>query len=448
MLAWYVRQAAKHALAEVPSTLREPSGLRRRHRWVREAEAWPRERVQDEQVRYLDRILSWAGRHVPFYREHRAKVLPLRTVEDLQNWPVVDRAIVSRRIGEFHSDGFPRWRIREGATTGRSGVPLRVRWEWPGALWWEKAFCGRLFSWARLPGGVRHVILRGGLVHGPGRPESRWRQIVPHQHALVLSAFQLSHDTIELYVRAMAQFRPRALLAYPSAAALFARLAQEHDLAVPSLDAVLTSSELLLPEDRVMIESVFGAPVTDFYGHAERAVAAAQCEHGSYHVFDDYGYVEILDASGGPVTPGSVGEIVATGFHNRAMPFIRYRTGDRAAVADGCCPCGRAFRIITVLEGRPPECLVTRDGKPIGLRLGLGSTELAGIEQLRFFQSAPGAVEIRYVGVDDPALPARLMKALRIRTGEAIHYRLVRVDSLPPGPGGKSVLIDRGGATR
>ncbi|MBN1423559.1 phenylacetate--CoA ligase family protein [Candidatus Fermentibacteria bacterium] len=443
MLEWYVTQGAKHTLALVPSALREPMGLWRRSRAVLQAETWTRERIRAERVQRLNRVLSRAVRHVAFYREHAPGGLPLRTVEDLQHWPVVDRSTISERIDEFRSDCLPKWRTRGGATTGRSGVPLGVRWDWPGALWWEHAFHRRLFRWAGLPKGFRRVILRGGLVHGPRGPESRWWQVVPQHRALVLSVFQLSHATIEPYVRAMARFQPHALLAYPSAAAKFARLVRERGLSLPPLRAIVTSSESLLPEDRAIIEETLGATATDFYGHAERAVAAAQCEHGSYHVFEDYGYAEILDAAGEPVLPGAVGEIVATGFHNRAMPFIRYRTGDHAAFSPDGCACGRAFRVLSILEGRPPEYLIAHDGTRVALRFGLGSAELGGIEELRFFPRAPGVAEIRYVCRAGAAAPSNLLDSLRIRTGDAIDYRLVRVDRLHAGPGGKAVLVDR-----
>ena len=43
------------------------------------------------------------------------------------------------------------------------------------------------------------------------------------------------------------------------------------------------------------------------------------------------GIVEILREDGSPCAPGEVGEIVATGLLNDAMPLIRYRLGDYAA---------------------------------------------------------------------------------------------------------------------
>jgi len=450
MIRWYLKQGLKHAVALVPDAITEPHGVRGRRQLVEQVERWPADRMRTEQLRRMNLILEWAVEHVPFYQDRDlARTLPLREIDDLHQWPVLDRGTLMVHRQEFCSDRTPSWKTRRGMTTGRSGEPLAIRWEWPNALWWEQAFHDRLYRWAGLPKRFRRVMLRGGLVDGPRGPESRWWQMVPHRRALVLSVFQLSHATVERYLQAMARFRPHVLQAYPSAAAKLARLTSDAGLVPPRLTAVLTSSESLLADDRMLIEGVMNAPVFDFYGHAEHAIAAAQCERREgYHLFEDYGYAEILDASGTPVDPGVVGELVATGFHNRAMPFIRYRTGDMAALSPTRCPCGRVSRVLGVLEGRPPDYLIASDGQRVSLRFGLGSADLRGIEELRFFQSSPGVVDVRFVGTKEGSIPERLSAALRRRTGNRIVYRISRADRLPPGPGGKAVLVVHGGDTK
>ena len=61
--------------------------------------------------------------------------------------------------------------------------------------------------------------------------------------------------------------------------------------------------------------------------------------------------MEIVDDRGQPVPEGTVGQIVGTNLHNRAMPFLRYLQGDRGAVRSIGCPCGRTFRVLEKLEG-------------------------------------------------------------------------------------------------
>ena len=60
---------------------------------------------------------------------------------------------------------------------------------------------------------------------------------------------------------------------------------------------------------------------------------------------------------GRPVPDGQVGEITATTFGVEAMPLIRYRTGDFAAVYREVCLCGRQTLRIGPIVGRASQKL-------------------------------------------------------------------------------------------
>ena len=92
-----------------------------------------------------------------------------------------------------------------------------------------------------------------------------------------------------------------------------------------------------------LIEDVFSGPVIDHYGQTERVMMAGTCEHGGFHVFPDYGIVELLPV---PNTE-SRWELVGTPLHNWGFPLFRYRTGDEVGPAPTQpCPCGRSFPLL------------------------------------------------------------------------------------------------------
>jgi phenylacetate-CoA ligase len=93
---------------------------------------------------------------------------------------------------------------------------------------------------------------------------------------------------------------------------------------------------------------------------------ASQCRHLNYHVFADINYVESVDDRGEPVSQGTVGHIVGTNLHNRAMPFLRYMQGDRGAIRNTGCLCGRTFRILEKLEGHNNDAFVLPGGEQLG----------------------------------------------------------------------------------
>ena len=60
---------------------------------------------------------------------------------------------------------------------------------------------------------------------------------------------------------------------------------------------------MLLPHQRESIEQAFACPVFDYYGLAERAVFASECEqHRGLHLNADFGLCELLDEQDRPVT--------------------------------------------------------------------------------------------------------------------------------------------------
>src|SRR5204863_9848361 len=59
------------------------------------------------------------------------------------------------------------------------------------------------------------------------------------------------------------------------------------------------------------------------------------------HDHSNHVHVEILDDTDKPVAYGQDGKVVGTTFGFEAMPLIRYRTGDCAALFETVCPCGR-----------------------------------------------------------------------------------------------------------
>jgi phenylacetate-CoA ligase len=88
---------------------------------------------------------------------------------------------------------------------------------------------------------------------------------------------------------------------------------------------------------------------------AECAVAA-----DGLHVNEDHFLVEAIDAGGQPVPDGTPGELVFTTVTKEALPLLRYRTGDIAALRQGTCPCGRTLVKMSKITGRRDDMLVIR----------------------------------------------------------------------------------------
>jgi phenylacetate-CoA ligase len=225
----------------------------------------------------------------------------------------------------------------------------------------------------------------------------------------------------------------------------------ERGLQAPvNVAGIIAESEILYPDQRELVEKTFGVRCFSCYGHSEKVVLAAECERTTdYHVYPTYGYFELLDPQGRPVTtPGQRGEIVGTGFINSVMPFIRYRTGDHAAfVAHRCDACGREHPIIRDIRGhRVQEVLIASNGSEIPwTALVMHDDTFDHVRQFQFRQDTPGRAVLRVIPADGfgDADPRRILANLARKLDGRVELSVEVTDSIAVTARGKAVYVDQ-----
>ncbi len=124
-------------------------------------------------------------------------------------------------------------------------------------------------------------------------------------------------------------------------------------------ESVLLSADYIPPILRERITAVWDCPVFCHYGMTETGYGlAVQCRHlqGQHLRWQDY-LVEILNPGTHQSLPdGQAGEIVLTSlFPQKAMPLIRYCTGDIGSLLREGCPCGRSGPRLGPILGRKQQ---------------------------------------------------------------------------------------------
>lgn len=131
------------------------------------------------------------------------------------------------------------------------------------------------------------------------------------------------------------------------------------------LRAVLVSSDHAAASLRRGLERAWGCAVHDHWGMTETGYGGAvECAaHAGRHIREADLLVEVVDpASGAPLAFGESGEIVITTLGRRALPLLRYRTGDRGRLLDAPCACGSRLLRLDGLDGRLDGDVVLADG--------------------------------------------------------------------------------------
>jgi phenylacetate-CoA ligase len=298
-------------------------------------------------------LLAHAAARVPVYRG-LAVDDPIST---LARFPLVAKAELRANLADHCDDELDPAQCRAVFTTGTSGQPLRVLHD-----------ADHLAHTAALA--LRRAVRLGlpfdrKVLHPFHSNLDRWVEYTSAGSGFArVAEFGSTGD--EAYwsevVERIRGFRPDVVVGHPTACVRLAELLAGLDATAPV--AVLTWGERLAPGMAERITTVLGAPVLDGYGLREVSTVAAQCASGAYHIEGERIWVEVVDDSGAAVPDGEVGELVVTNLVNRAMPLIRYRTGDLGSLAPAGqrCACGLPHRMLTLVEGRTPGSLVRPDG--------------------------------------------------------------------------------------
>jgi phenylacetate-CoA ligase len=420
----------------VTTRLREGRRFRRLLAELESHERWDRAAIERYHEAALARVFRWCEQ-TPYYADRinvwRAGARSAR--EALDRMPLLDKETLRTRNAEFRRRGWSARFVHAGYTSGTTGSPITC-WRDSAAITFENAALWRLFRWAGVELADRRAILRGDLVVPAARREPPF-WVRASRTTLLLSSYHLAPQFFGAYVDALRRFDPAAVQAYPSSIALLAAWLVERGETLP-LKAVITSSETLLDTQRELIERAFRCPVIDYYGNAERTALLSRCERGAYHVMWDYAVTEFVpDETGEP-------EIVGTPLMNRAMPLLRYRTGDGVEISAGRdrCPCGRTFPVCGRPLGRRDVYIVTPDGRRIG-RLDHVFKGLHHIREAQIVQTALDRVVVRVVpdaafGEHDETL---LLAQTGERLGPDVRVNIERVESIPRGPRGKFAAV-------
>jgi phenylacetate-CoA ligase len=388
--------------------------------------------TEERRLRALVRVVAARS---PFYREYfrESGVDPrsIRTLEDLPQLPLLTRDHLLERIDDFRV--YPRPLMWTARSSGTSGRPIGV-YRTAGSSVYELCALQRQWGWFGLRPGARRVILRGSDFAAI-EPGTLMTKAIPGARQLLVSSFHLIPSNLDAIMHDVRAFEPDAIEGWPSSIALLAALLRERGEKFP-VKAVITSSETMTAGRVALIEDVFSGPVIDHYGQTERVMMAGACEHGGFHVFPDYGIVELLPV---PNTE-SRWELVGTPLHNWGFPLFRYRTGDEVGPAPtGPCPCGRSFPLLGLVDGRIEDSFTAADGRPIPLPSTVVD-DLSGVREAQIVQLAQGRFEVRVApaaGFDERAVDSAIRRNVERYIGVGQHVTLRIMPRIPRSNSGK-----------
>lgn len=388
-------------------------------------------------------LIKHCYENVPYYRrimeERKLKPEDISCVENLPRLPLLTREDIKRNFSSLIARNFPRSKLIIGHTSGTTGSPLEFLYDRQICLM-KNVADWRQKKWAGIDPGDKLAFLLGKVVVPINRMKPPFWRHNWVLHHLFFSSFHLSNENIDRYIRKLEQFKPRALEGYPSTIYIIARFLLSRNRTLP-LQAVLTSSETLFPQQREAIEMAFACRLFDFYGLAERTVFATECTaHEGHHLNLDFGVTEILAKDGRPSAPGEIGRIVSTGLYNYGMPLIRYQTNDITALKNKKCSCGREFPLMEDVTTKAEDIITTLDGRLISSSILTHPFKpMHSVAESQIIQEDRKNIRIKIVKLPDygESDTEYLLREFKKRVGEEMSVHIEFVDSIPRTSAGK-----------
>ncbi len=326
--------------------------------WNPVLETMEPERLRELQMRKFRRILTWAYRRSPFYRElyREAGLEPgdIRTWEDLRRVPRVDKAMLKEAQAQ---PPFPYGSrlclpleevVEFRQTSGTTGTPVYQADSWPDWEWWSESWCYILWAQGYRP---------------------RDRVFIPFGYN-VFVAFWAGHYACEKIgcevvpggvldttarVLKLQELGATAMMGTPTYLLNMARTARQRlnlDPAGLKVEKITCAGEpgASIPSTKARLEAAWGAKVYDHAGATEIGAWSYECsaQPGGMHVNQGLFLVEIEDIeTGRPIEePGVKGKMIITALDRLAQPCLRFDSKDIIQWAEEPCPCGRSYRLI------------------------------------------------------------------------------------------------------
>jgi phenylacetate-CoA ligase len=397
-----------------------------------------RAQLMELQENRLRELMQHAIRHVPFYRAwaQQAGHTP-ENPPPLSAWPIATKDLFRANLEAFQSEVFPLEEMSLAKTSGSSGEPFLLRVH-RSATDYSYACLWRALSRHGLRPGDRRVYVWGrSYLFNSGTAQiqkARLRQKVRNwlNNTLAIDAYELTHRNVDKAIEAIEHFRPVYLHGYVSALYTIARRMLETNRSFQNFKPLvaITESEKLYNFQQETMQHAFGCEILEHYGSVECGNIAQPDPEGHMRIAEDLFKLETLAS----------GEVLVTNLLSLPYPFIRYRQGDIAEIAD---PPNHSlpYAIVTKIVGRTVDVIPVKGGGFVhGVALAhVIDPHLRFVRKYQVHQLSLDHFKVKLMTDNKmpESVPQQIVTDLRRVVGVDTRVEVEHVDEIPPATSGK-----------
>ncbi|MBQ1352770.1 MAG: phenylacetate--CoA ligase family protein [Firmicutes bacterium] len=316
--------------------------------------------LEDWQLGKLKDVIGYIKENSSFYQEKLKHIKPedIKSFDDFEKLPLTSEADLAGNENDFLC-------MRPGEvtrlvtvpTTGTSGGQKKIAFAGED-IYKALDFIRVAYTTFMKPGDRMMVMMSGGT---PGSIGDVVRKSMDELGCDTYIYGPVT-DINDAYEK-IKEYKPDVITGIPVQMAAVARYSQLQDMKAGAADSPaggkacgsIRVREMLLSADDVpdaicdRLNTAWGSRSFRHYGMTELCIAGG-CECAAkmgYHVRNSDHYFEVLDPD-----ENGFGQIAVTTFNHKAMPLLRYKTGDIGKIEKSPCACGGVLPRIFKIRGR------------------------------------------------------------------------------------------------
>lgn len=330
-----------------------------------ELETLPRPKLIELQNQRLREQVAYVYERVPFYKqaldEKGLRPSDIRGVEDLFRLPFTQKKDL-RDTYPFGLFAVPREQLaRIHASSGTTGKPTVVGYTKGDLDVFAEVVARSLAAAGGKPGMMLHNAYGYGLFTGGlglhGGAEKLGMIVVPISGGMTDRQIMLIQD-----------FKPEMISCTPSYGQTLAEEFKKRGVGPDeiSLKYAILGAEPWTEAIRKSVDEGLGVKATNIYGLSEIMGPGISNEdvnerEGLSYIWEDHFYPEVVDPeTGDPLPEGEIGVLVFTTLTKKAMPILRYWTGDLTYLTREPGVSGRTHARMAQIRGRTDDMLIVR----------------------------------------------------------------------------------------
>ena len=383
-----------------------------------------------DNIKDLTNILEYSIKNVPFYSEIKEAKLEL--------FPVMNKSIFKKYGDKCISNEYKEKKdnLYKASTSGSTGEPLVIYENLDKKNRSRADFirAHELINWNL---GDKFIFIRNWASN---YRHSKVKQIA--ENVIPISIENFDNEKKEWLVKYFCKYKNCVLFGYSSSICDFMNYIRKNNIETDKLHIklIVCDSDELSNKNKKMLKETFKCDVINRYDNEENGLIAISSPNSDVlHVNNQSVHIELLEVdSDKHVKPGVIGRVVITDLYNKAMPLIRYDTGDYAISKDD----SKNVKTIEVIVGRKADSLKSTDGNLISSVSVSAVTEIFyNIEKYQLIQNSKTDFDFIYTGILKEDELKKLESRLKDCLGKDANIKFIHKDQILSSKNGKFKTI-------